>query len=121
MGLRPRGSVRGSADLDFAVGNELIGRHRQIGGCGSLADATGGVVLRSVAGTEEAVIIALMGDRNAAEMGADADQDQPLVVTFLDTLAVRLRIGKARDVDLLRLFDLFLAAVPDEDRLGTPE
>ena len=75
---------RDLADLDFAIGNEFVGRHRQIGRRGSLANATGGVVLRAVAGAEEAVVIALMGDRDAAEMGADADHDQPLVMAFLD-------------------------------------
>src|SRR5882672_2718864 len=62
MGLRPRSSARGSADLDFAVGNKLVGRHRQIGGRGPLADAARGVVLRTVAGAEEAVVIAVMRD-----------------------------------------------------------
>src|SRR5882724_4249300 len=97
MGLRPRTSVRGSADLDSGIGNKLVGRHRQIGGRGSLADAARRVVLRTVAGAEEAVVIALMGDRDAAEMGADADHDQPLVMTFLDPRLVGLRIGQAGD------------------------
>src|SRR5258707_9382695 len=38
-----------------------------------------------------------MGDRDAAEVGADADDDQPLVVTLLDPGLVGLRIRKARD------------------------
>src|ERR1700735_1555948 len=76
--------LQASANLDFAVGNELIGRDRQVQGCWPLANATGGVVLRAVAGAEEAVVIAVMGNRDAAEMGADADHDQPLVMAFLD-------------------------------------
>src|SRR5471030_1683183 len=84
MALRSRSSVRGSADLDFGIGNKLVGRHRQVGGRGSLADAARGIVLRAVARAKEAVVIALMGDRDAAEMGADADHDQPLVVALLD-------------------------------------
>src|SRR4051812_41969078 len=59
-----------SANLDFAVGNELIGRDCQVGRRRSLADTARRVVLRAVAGAKEAVIIALMGDRDAAEMGA---------------------------------------------------
>src|SRR3981081_2860742 len=90
-------SIRASANLDFAIGNELIGRHRQIGRRGSLANATGGVVLRAVAGAEEAVVIALMGNRDAAEMGADADHAQPLVMTFLDPGLIGFRIGQGPD------------------------
>lgn len=54
------------------------------------------VVLRAVARTEEAVVVAFMGDRDTAEMGADADHDEPLVVAFLDAGLVALRIGQAR-------------------------
>ena len=50
-----------------------------------------------MAGAEEAVVGALMGDRDAAEMGADADHDEPLVVAFLDARLIALRIGQARD------------------------
>ena len=77
--------------------------------------------MRAVAGAEEAVVIALMGDRDAAEMGADADHHQPLVVAFLDPGRIRLRIGQAGDVDLLRFLDLLLGAVADVDRLAAPE
>src|SRR5216684_1963613 len=93
--------VRSSADLAFAIGNELIGRHRQIGRRWPLANATRGVVLRAVARTEEAVVIAFMGDRNAAEMGADADHDEPLVVPLLDPGLVYLLLGAVADVDRL--------------------
>src|SRR6059058_3598143 len=109
------------ADLDFAIGNEGIGRYRQIGRRRPLANAARGVVLRTVAGAEEAVVIALMGDRNAAEMGADADHDQPLVVALLDPGLVALRIRKARYRHLAGLVDLLLGAVADVDRLAPPE
>src|SRR6202051_2349178 len=89
--------IRGSANLDFAIGNELIGRHHQISGRGSLANTAGRVVLRTVAREKEAVVMALIGDRNTAKVGADADHDQPLVVAFLDPGLIRRRIGKARD------------------------
>src|SRR6266550_4093298 len=62
-----------------------------------------------------------MGDRDAAEMGADADHDQPLVVTLLDPGLVRLRIGKARDRYAAGFFDLLLGAVHDVNRLAPPE
>src|ERR1700754_3943424 len=120
-GSRLRTRVRSSADLDFGVGNELVRRHRQVRGRGPLADAAGRIVLRTMAGAEEPVVIALMSDRDAAEMGADADDDQPLLVAGLDPGLIALRIGKARHVDGARLVDLFLGAVADVDRLAAPE
>src|SRR3990170_5888040 len=113
--------VRGSADLDFGIGNELIGRHRQVGGCRSRPDAARGVVHRTMAGAEEAVILTLMGDRNAAEMRADADDHQPLVLARLDAGLVALRIGQAGDVNRSGVVDLLLGAVADVDRLAAPE
>src|SRR6266404_2770612 len=121
MAPSPGYLVRGSANLDFAIGDELIGRHRQVGRRWSLANATGGVVLRTVAGAEEAVVIALMGNRDAAEMGADADHDEPLLVPLLDPRLVRLRIGQARDRHAAGLVDLLLGPVADVDRLAPPE
>src|SRR5215207_6979330 len=82
-----------SADFDFGIGDELIGRQRQIERRRARADAAGGVVNRTVARTEKAVIRSLMHDRDTAKMRADADQDQPLVVAFLDARLIGLRIG----------------------------
>src|SRR4030088_1140162 len=88
---KSRIKIRGSANLNFAVGNELIGRHRQIGRRWPLANATRRVVLRAMAGAEEAVVIAFGSDGNAAKRGADADHKEPLVVTLLDPRLVGLR------------------------------
>ncbi len=74
-----------------------------------------------MAGAEEAVVIALMGDRDAAEMGADADHDQPLVVAVLDPRLIGGRIGQARNRHAAGLVDLLLGAVADVDRLAAPE
>src|SRR5947209_5441274 len=90
----------GFADPNPAVGNELIGRDEQVERRRPLPDAARTVVLRAVTGAEPAVVIALMRDRDAAEMGADADQHEPLVVTGLDAVLVGLRIWQARDVDV---------------------
>src|SRR5262245_50012021 len=62
-----------------------------------------------------------MGERDTAEMRADADDHEPLVMTLLDARRVRLRIGQARDSDLLRFLDFLLGAMEDEDRLRSPE
>src|SRR6516165_9271311 len=113
--------IRGLAYLYFGVGNELIGRHCQVGRRRSLTDTTRGVVLRTVAGAEEAVVISLMGDRDAAQMGADADHDQPLIVTLLDPRLIGLRIRKLRERYAAGLLDLLLGAMADVDGFAPPE
>src|ERR1044071_8840519 len=110
-----------SADLDLGVGNKLVGWQEQVLRRRSLPDAARGVVLRPVAGAEPTVIFALMRERNAAEMRADPDDHQPLVMTLLDARRVRLRIGQRCDIDLLCLLDFLLRAMEDEDRLRAPE
>jgi len=75
----------------------------------------------AVAGAEEAVVIALMGDRDAAEMGADADHDQPLVVAILDPGLIGRRVGRLATGHLAGLLDLLLGTVHDVDRLAAPE
>ena len=62
-----------------------------------------------------------MGDRDAAEVGADSDQHLPLLVTRLDACRIRLRVRQLRHVDVLCLLDLLLGAVIDVDRLAAPE
>src|SRR5437762_8832826 len=98
-----------------------MGWNRQVGWRGSLTDAARGVVDRTMARAEEAVISALMGDRDTAEMGADADHDQPLIMPRLDPSLVALRIGQARHRYLAGLVDLLLGPVADVDRLAAPE
>src|SRR5512138_3462474 len=109
------------ADLDFGIGEECVGRHREIGRRRPLADAAGGIVLRAMAGAEETVVAALMRDRDATEMGADANHDQPLLVAWLGALLVGLRIGEILERHLLCFLDLLLGAVHDVDRLAAPE
>src|ERR1051326_2716532 len=103
-----------SSDLDLGVGQERVGRQREICRRRAAADAPGGVVLRAVARTEPAVVIALMGQRDAAEMRADPDQDQPLVVPLLDPRLVGLRVRQSVPVDVARLLDLLGGAMADE-------
>src|SRR5205807_5671193 len=100
-----------SADADLAVGDELVGRQRQVGRRRAAADAAGGIILRTVAGAEPAVVVALMRERNAAEVRADADQHQPLVLALLDPRLVRLRVRQGVPIDRARLLDLLLGAV----------
>src|SRR5664279_5040181 len=110
-----------SADLNLGVGREFVRRQVEILRRRTFPDAAGGVVLRAVARAEPAVILALVGERDAAEMGADTNDDQPLIVALFDAGAVGFRIGQTGDVDLAGLLDLLRTAMEDEDRLRAPE
>src|SRR5262245_41981936 len=81
-----------SADADLGVGDELVGRNGQVGRRRALTDTARGVVDRAMARAEEAIVLALMSERDAAEVCADANQHQPLVVALLDPRGVRLRV-----------------------------
>src|SRR6185503_8326727 len=112
---------RGSADPDLGVGKEGVRGQRQVLRRGPLTDAAGAVVLRAVARAEPAVVIAFVRQRDAAEMRADADDDEPLLVAGLHALRVRLRIGQRGYRHVLGEVDVLRRAVEDEDRLRAPE
>src|SRR5215217_2969012 len=71
------------ADDDLRVGREGIGRDRQIDRRRTAADAAGGVEDRAMAGAEPAMILTLLAERHAAQMGAVSENDQPLGMAFL--------------------------------------
>src|SRR5271169_4618115 len=81
-----------SADLYLGVGEEGVFRNFKIERGGALTNAPRRVVDRAVARAEPAVIFALVTQRDAAKMGANADQDEPF--RFLDALGVGLGIAK---------------------------
>src|SRR3546814_8474381 len=81
-----------SADRHDGIAGEFIGRHDQIRGCRALTDARRGVIVRAVARAEItaeiAAILALgSAERHTAQMGADAQGDQPVL---LDRKSTRL-------------------------------
>src|SRR5579875_3673356 len=110
-----------SADLDLGIGNKGVRGKVEILRRGSLPDAPGAVVLGAVARAEPAVVIAFVRQRNAAQMRANADDDEPLLVAGLHALRVRLGISQRLHVDVLGELDVVRRAMEDEDRLGTPE
>src|SRR5438093_3389158 len=107
-------------DLDLAVGQEGVGRQRQIRRRGPAPDAARTIVLGAVTRAEPAVVIPLMRQRNAAQMRADADQDQPLIVAFLDSRLIGLRVRQRVPVDLPSLLNFLLGAMTDKDRFAAP-
>src|SRR5262245_66358552 len=97
-----------SADPDLGVGEEFVGRQGEIQGRRSLPDAAGSVVDRAMARAEIAVVGSLVGDRDAAQMGADADQHLPLVVARLDPPRTRLLVRQPCPVAALGFLHLLL-------------
>src|SRR5689334_17617175 len=118
------------ADLHDGVFFEGVDRHFEIERRRTFADAARGVVLRAVAWAVPAAELAarigrLLTERYAAQMRADADQDQPF--GLLDAGGIGLRVAQARRVvrdlagridhrvGLLGGGDLVRRAVADED------
>ena len=85
------------ADDQQVLVGYLIGRYVEVEWRRTLADASGAVVVRTVARAKVAVEVSGVGERHAAQMGANAEQDEPLGA--LCTLFVGLRIAKYAHVD----------------------
>ena len=99
----------------------------------------GGVVVRAVARTQPAAVVAALvaqrlALRDAAEVGADPHHDDPLLVALLwcgfhpwrapnsGSASLRAESSRSsRDVDGLGGCDLLGRAVTDEDRLAAPQ
>src|SRR6516164_3302376 len=100
-----------------------IPRQPQVERCRALADPSRSVVDRAMAGAEPpaigaAVVAGLLAERDAAEMGADPDDDQPF--RLLDAVRILLRIAQLRDVDVFGGLDLLRGAAGDKDRFAAP-
>src|SRR5688500_15222570 len=98
------------ADGHDSVGREVIFRHGEVEWRRAFADASGGVVVRPMAWAEIAAILAAVlarGDTqgDAAQMGADAERDQPILLAGLGPLRERLRVAQLIDRDRIGLGD----------------
>src|ERR1019366_6215752 len=62
----------------------------------------------------------LLAERDAAEMGADAHNDEDGLVAFLHAGRVSLRIAQFLDVDGLGGIDIGRGAISHEHRLAAP-
>src|SRR3546814_15886072 len=77
------------------IGRECIFGHRQVARRRAFANPRGGIVLRAVARAEITAVFAarlafLVAQRHAAEMRADADREQPVLVARSE----ERRVGK---------------------------
>lgn len=82
--VRAHNRCRNLTDHQQIFAGELVERHLQIQRRRPLADATGRIVMGSVARTVVATVFAGVGNWHAAQMCAHAQHDQPL--GLLDTL-----------------------------------
>src|SRR4051812_35472185 len=98
-GRRKSSRRRALADADLRIGEECVGRDRQVDGRRALADAAGGVEHRAVARAQPAVELALVAERHAAEMRAVAVDDEPLVLALFHPRLIGLRIAERANVD----------------------
>ena len=108
-GAGPR--PRRLADGQLGVGGEGVARHFEVLRRGAFANAAGGVVNRTMAGAEPAAeftlrIGRLAAERNAAQVGADAADDEEL--GLLDPIFVLLGIAQLAHVRLARFVEQFL-------------
>lgn len=67
------------------------------------------------------MIVALMSQRNAAEMRADTDDDKPLFMAFFDPLCVGCRIDQIAPVDCACPLRSLRGYRAYEDELTAPE
>src|ERR1700751_3250347 len=89
----------------------------------TLTNSRGGVVDGAMARTKPAagrtsVVTGLLTRRDAAEMRADADDDQPF--GLLNAIRILLGVTQLRDVDVLCRLDLLGRPMGDEDRCAAP-
>src|SRR3954471_13777652 len=100
-----------SPDLDRRWRRELVIRHLEVERRRPLPDARRGVVHRPVAWAEiaavRAAVLALANaQRNAAEVGANTERDQPIRLAGLSPLSERLRVAQLAQLDRIGFGDL---------------
>src|SRR3546814_20099671 len=94
-------------------------------GCRALTDARRGVIVRAVARAEItaeiAAILPLGGaERHAAQMGADAERDQPVLLAGLGALIEGLRIAQGAERHLLGFGDFLREEIAHAHRPLSP-
>ena len=117
--------MRPPSNLPFPLTNEnalipreLVRRDLQVERRRALPDATTHVIVTSVARAEPSVVVPRAGDGHAAEVRADAEDDEPL--GLLDALGVGLLVAELAEAARLGVGDLGVCSVADEDGLAAP-
>ena len=108
------------AELHGVVVEEGVGGQLQVLGGRSLAHASGVVIMGAVARAEVAAVVARVGLRDAAEVRANTDANQPLRALAAVSISGRVAHGGGNDIILPGSCNLLRSALADEDRLRTP-
>src|SRR6202047_768522 len=104
---------------ELRVARELIRRQGKIVRRWTITDAAGRIVDRAVTRAKVTALVgAVVLERHAAEMGANADEDEPF--RLLHPRLVGRRIAQLAQGHGARKFDLFWGAMADENRLAAP-
>src|ERR1700732_4213357 len=104
---------------DLRVARELIRRQGKIVRRWTIADAAGRIVDRAVTRAKVTALIgAVVLEWHAAEMGANADEDEPF--RLLHPRLIGRRIAQLAQRHRARKFDLFWGAMADENWLARP-
>src|SRR3984893_17654686 len=104
---------------DFRVARELIRRQFKVVRRWTITDAAGRIVDRAVTRAKVTALIgAVVLEWHAAEMGANADEDEPF--RLLHPRLIGRRIAQLAQRRGSRKFDLFGSAMADENRLSAP-
>src|ERR1700730_9061371 len=103
---------------DFRVAHKFIWRHSEVGGCRALPDAAGRIIDRPMTGTKVTTFDRPVVRRHAAEMGANADDNEPFRPLY--PRCVAFRIAQLVHINAALGFDLPLRAVADENWLSAP-
>jgi len=112
------GLNRVNTDNQLCIIEEGVRRDFEVERSGTLANAATRVVVRAVARAEESLKVALVVERYAAEMRADAEQHEPL--GLLDARRVGLRVAHILSIVAESLVNLLGRAVANKERLAAP-
>src|SRR5580704_220027 len=104
---------------DLRVARELIRRQGKIVRRWTITDAAGRIVDRAVTRAKVAALIgAVVFERHAAEVGANADDDEPFRLLY--PRLIGCRIAQLAQRHRARGFNLFCGAMADENGLAAP-
>src|ERR1700731_4088420 len=104
---------------DLRVARELIRRQGKVVRRRTITDAAGRIVDRAVTRAKVTALIgAVVLEWHAAEMGANADDDEPF--WLLHPRLIGCRTGQLAQRHGARGFNLFWGAMADENRFAAP-
>jgi len=103
---------------DLSVAGEVVFRDFHVNRSRAETDTARGVVVRTVARAEPTVPVTSVDGRDATEVSADTDEDEPF--GLLDTHGIGLRVTEGSGIIFAGSSNFLFVSVTDEDGLTTP-